>query len=118
MRVIGAGFLVFFGGVFVAAPAALAGQATPAIERGQRVYAAQKCAACHAIGGRGNARGPLDEVGSNLSVEEIREWMVDPKAMTVKTKSTRRPPMPDYKDLRPEDLDALVAYMQSLKKQP
>jgi hypothetical protein len=36
--------------------------------------------------------------------------------MTAKTKSTKKPPMPaKYASLPPADLDALVAYMQSLK---
>jgi hypothetical protein len=36
--------------------------------------------------------------------------------MTAKTKSTVKPPMPEkYSKLPAADLDALVAYMQSLK---
>ena len=36
--------------------------------------------------------------------------------MTAKTKSTKKPPMPNkYGKLPAADLDALVAYMQSLK---
>jgi hypothetical protein len=36
--------------------------------------------------------------------------------MTAKTKSTKKPPMPNkYGTLPAGDLDALVAYMQSLK---
>jgi hypothetical protein len=36
--------------------------------------------------------------------------------MTAKTKSTKKPPMPArYAKLPQADLDALVAYMQSLK---
>ena len=36
--------------------------------------------------------------------------------MTAKTKSTKKPPMPDkYGSLPAADLDALVAYMASLK---
>ena len=39
-----------------------------------------------------------------------------PTEMTAKTKSTKKPPMPDrYGKLPAADLDALVAYMQSLK---
>lgn len=36
--------------------------------------------------------------------------------MTKKTKATRMPPMKNYTQLPKEDLDALVAYMASLKK--
>jgi hypothetical protein len=36
--------------------------------------------------------------------------------MTAKTKATRKPPMKAYSTLSKEDVDGLVAYMQSLKK--
>ena len=47
---------------------------------------------------------------------EIREWIVNPKAMVEKTKATRKPDMPAYPKLAKDDVDALVAYMVSLKK--
>jgi len=86
------------------------------IKKGVEVYAAQKCAMCHSIAGKGNQKGPLDGVGSKLNAEEIRLWIVDPKTMTQKTKAERKPPMKAYPNLPAEDLDALVAYMLSLKK--
>ncbi len=85
------------------------------IAKGEQVYAAQKCALCHSIGDKGNKKGPLDGVGSKLSAEDIRLWMTDAKGMTAKTNSTRKPEMKSYA-LPKEDLDALVAYMVSLKK--
>lgn len=85
------------------------------VAKGQQVYGAQKCALCHSIGDAGNKKGPLDGVGSKLSADEIRAWIVDAKAMTVKTKAPRKPEMKSY-TLGQEDLDAVVAYMQSLKK--
>ena len=88
---------------------------TPA-ERGMKVYADQKCSICHSIDGKGNAKGPLDSVGLKLSADEIREWMVHPAEMTKKTKAERKPPMRAYPKLAKEDLDAVVAYMLSLKK--
>jgi mono/diheme cytochrome c family protein len=85
--------------------------------KGAHVYAAQKCSVCHSIAGKGNAKGPLDDVGTKLTLDEIREWVVDPAGMTTKQKATRKPPMPaKYASLPKEDLDALVAYMSSLKK--
>src|SRR5580765_5163900 len=83
--------------------------------KGEKVYADQKCALCHSIGDKGNKKGPLDGVGSKLSTADIRLWMTDAKTMTEKTKSTRKPEMKSY-NLSKGDLDALVAYMQSLKK--
>ncbi len=85
------------------------------LARGEKVYAEQKCALCHSIGDKGNKKGPLDGVGSKLSKDEIRQWMVDAPGMTEKTKSARKPFMKSY-SLPKDDLDALVAYMTSLKK--
>lgn len=85
--------------------------------KGAEVYAAQKCSVCHAIGGKGNAKGALDSVGSTRTADEIRQWIVDPVAMTAKTKAARKPPMAaKYGTLPKADLDALVAYLASLKK--
>lgn len=87
------------------------------IERGIKVYAEQKCMMCHSIAGKGNAKGALEGVGTKLTAEEIRQWIVDPVAMTAKHKAERKPPMPaKYASLPKEDLDALVAYLASLKK--
>jgi mono/diheme cytochrome c family protein len=93
-------------------------QTSAQAERGMKVYASSKpaCSACHMIAGKGNKAGPLDGVGAKLSAEEIRQWLVDPAAMTAKVKATRKPPMPTYAKMAKEDLDALVAYMQTLKK--
>lgn len=93
-----------------------AAQDEASIKRGQEVYTAQKCSMCHAISGKGSKKSPLDGVGTKLSAEEIREWIVNPVEMTKKTNSTKKPPMPNkFSKLPKEDIDALVAYMQSLK---
>jgi mono/diheme cytochrome c family protein len=85
------------------------------LAKGAQVYADQKCAMCHSIGDKGNKKGPLDEVASKYSLEELRAWIVDAKGMTAKTNAPRKPLMNNY-NLPKEDLDALVAYMASLKK--
>jgi mono/diheme cytochrome c family protein len=85
------------------------------IARGQQVYVAQKCAICHSIAGKGNGKGALDGVGAKLSADEIRQWIVAAPQMQEKTKATRKPVMKAY-ELPKDDLEALVAYMQSLKK--
>jgi mono/diheme cytochrome c family protein len=87
--------------------------------KGEKVYADQKCSVCHSIAGKGNAKGPLDDVGKKLSADDIREWLVDPAAATAKAKAERKPPMTSaaakLKALSKDDVDALVAYMSSLK---
>ena len=83
--------------------------------KGEQVYAAQKCSMCHQIAGKGNKLSPLDGVGK-LSAAEIKEWIVDPDAAAKKHNSTKKPAMPKtYAKLPPADVDALVAYMLSLK---
>ena len=85
--------------------------------KGAKVYADQKCSLCHSIAGKGNPKGSLDEVGSKLTAAEIHDWIVKPTEMTAKAKADRKPPMPaKYASLPKEDLDALVAYLASLKK--
>lgn len=101
-------------GLAAAWPAAAQDKAL--VERGMKVYAAQKCRVCHSIEGQGAKKGPLDGVGSKLSEDEIRQWLVDAPGMTKKTKATRKPLMKNYSHLPKDDIDALVAYMMSLKK--
>ena len=83
--------------------------------KGEKIYTDQKCSVCHSIGGHGNTKGPLDDVGSKLSADEIRQWITDAKSMTAKTKATRKPDMKAY-SLSKEEVDALVAYLAALKK--
>jgi len=85
------------------------------VAHGEKVYADQKCALCHSIGDKGNKKGPLDGVASKLKADEVREWIVDAKGMTAKTKAPRKPVMKSY-SLPKDDVDALVAYMMTLKK--
>jgi mono/diheme cytochrome c family protein len=85
-------------------------------EKGKEVYAAQKCSICHSIGGVGNKKGPLDDIGSKLSASDIRSWIVDAPTMTTKAKADRKPAMKAYTTLSKDDVDALVAYVSSLKK--
>jgi len=85
-------------------------------KKGEAVYTAQKCSGCHSIAGKGAKANPLDGVGKKLSAAEIREWIVDPVAMTKKSGSQKKPPMPArYAKLPAGDIDSLVAYMQTLK---
>ena len=103
---------MFIGGVETAAA-----QAAPSpADKGAAVYAAQKCSMCHSVDGKGQAKGPLDGVGTKLTAEEIRLWIVDPADMTKKTSATRKPAMRAYPNLPKADLDALVAFLTAKKK--
>jgi mono/diheme cytochrome c family protein len=86
------------------------------VERGKKVFAEQKCSMCHSIAGKGGKSSPLDGVGAKLSADEIRQWITHPKEAAAKANSTKKPPMPaKYDKLPAADIDALVAFMQSLK---
>ena len=90
------------------------GQSPELVERGMAVYAEQRCGLCHSVADEGNAKGPLDGVGSRLTAEKLDLWLTDPKGMTEKTGAERRPAMREYPSLSDEDRAALVAYMLSL----
>jgi mono/diheme cytochrome c family protein len=82
---------------------------------GAKIFADQKCSLCHSVAGKGNIKGPLDEVATKLSADDIRTWITDAKAMTAKTAAARKPVMKEY-TLEKHDVDALVAYLSTLKK--
>ena len=95
-----------------------AGGQTPVaqVEAGRRLYVAEKCSVCHLVAGKGNKRFPLDGVGQRLTAVELRRWFTHtlemearlPKQPAIRMSSRK------YK-LSDAELDALVAYLQSLK---
>ena len=105
--------LACFVGLMIASP--VAAQTQGQVDRGMKLFGEQKCSMCHSIAGKGNAKGVLDQVGGKLSADEIRQWLVDPEAMRKKHNAERKPLMKSYKTLSKEDLDGLVAYLQTLK---
>jgi mono/diheme cytochrome c family protein len=100
--------------VFIGVSAVASAQSAP-VQQGEKVYQAQKCSICHSVAGVGNKKGSLDKVGAKLSAADLRSWIVDAEGMTAKTKAERKPAMKSYPKLEKGDVDALVAYMQSLK---
>lgn len=88
----------------------------PDFERGRTIYGQQGCATCHAIAGSGNPRHPLDGTGGRWTTEELPHWILgtgvaaDELSMAVRRRKQR------YQDLPPEDLNALVSYLSSLKE--
>jgi mono/diheme cytochrome c family protein len=99
----------------VAMPALASAQDAKLVEAGKKIYDAQSCAKCHQIAGKGNKMSILDGVGSKLTAEEIRLWLTSPDEMMAKL--PKKPVVRMKKvELKDPDLDALVAYMLSLKK--
>jgi mono/diheme cytochrome c family protein len=101
--------------VLLIAASPAAAQTPAQVARGTKVFGEQKCSMCHSVAGKGNLKGVLNDVGARLSAAEIREWLVDPDTMRKKHNAERKPLMKSYKTLAPEDLDGLVAYLQTLK---
>lgn len=101
--------------VLVMALMASVASAQGAADRGQKLFTEQKCGLCHSVGATGNKKGPLDDAGK-MSAADLKEWIVNAPAMAAKAKSDRKPAMKAYTTLAPADVDALVAYLQTLKK--
>ncbi len=82
------------------------------VAKGKTVFEKEKCSMCHTA-----TKNSLEEVGSKLTADQIREWISNPKAAAEKYKSTAKPPMLQrYEKLDKADVDALVAYLETKKK--
>ena len=103
-----------------AAPAASAAGGD-IIARGKEQWELQECYNCHKLFGEGGKkRGPvLDNIGTLMTPEQLREKIIDPKSWMAEgfDKQYKKGKMPDkYKDLMfDEEIDALVAFLASLK---
>ncbi len=88
------------------------------VAAGEKVYTDQKCATCHQIAGKGAKTSPLDGVGKKLSEADIRGWLTNTAAMEAKLPKKPAVSMAGYmktKKLKDADVDALTAYLMSLK---
>src|SRR5437773_4468220 len=91
--------------------------AQDAVVRGKQEFVDSKCTVCHLLGGEGNKKGPvLDGVGAKLTPDQIRQWITNAPEMAAKANIDRKPPMKAYSDFPKDKVDALVAYISSLKK--
>ncbi len=77
---------------------------------GKKIFDREKCAMCHTA-----TRNSLAGIGTKLTADQIREWIVNPKQAAATAKSTAKPPMKSFQQLSKEDQDALVAYLQTMK---
>lgn len=84
------------------------------VAAGAKLFESQKCSICHSVAGKGGKK-PLDGAGARLDAAMIRLWLTDPKAAEAKAGKKAMPPMKSFATLPAADIDALVAYVQSLK---
>src|ERR1700686_4933894 len=83
--------------------------ADPLAAKGKTIYEGQSCNACHGDGGAGTAAAPaLVGIGAKFSPDQLAELFKHP---TAKMNAGGMPPI----DLPPDDLKALIAYVESLK---
>ena len=82
------------------------GKTLAEFEAGRLVVAQSGCEACHKIGENGNAGpGPnLTNIASRLPRQGIARTLVDPTA-----------PMPSFRNLPPQEFQAVVAFLSQLK---
>ncbi len=112
--VAGTACVIVAGGLTTAAGTAQT--ASSPADAGRRIYARLKCATCHQIDGRGNGRYPLDGVAARVPADGLRRWLTDAASMEAALPRLPALRMSTMKyRLNTEDLDALVAYLQTLK---
>jgi mono/diheme cytochrome c family protein len=87
------------------------------VAAGKKLYGTLKCGTCHMAEGKGNKMQSLDGISQKMPKAQIRMWISSPAEMeaklekkpTVKMSSMMKTKLSD------PDVDALVAYVQSLK---
>lgn len=101
-------------------------QQAPALEAGRVVFVRRACVTCHSIDGSRNT-GPslLGVAGSTVTLSDgstipadadyLRHSILRPTDQIV---AGFRPEMPSYANIRPAELNVLVAYIQSLEPPP
>ena len=99
----------------LAAPPAAAQDAAQ-IKRGRRSTPRRSASSAMPSPARATRRIRSTASARSCRADDIKQWITHPTEMAAKAKSTKKPPMPaKYGSLPAADLDALVAYMQSLK---
>jgi mono/diheme cytochrome c family protein len=80
------------------------------VEKGKQLYTQKKCGFCHTVDGSGGKKGgDLSDVSSKRDAEWLTKYLKDPKSLMPEAK------MPAFRGTD-EEVNALVAYLMSLKK--
>ena len=83
---------------------------SPLAQKGRGVYEEQGCAACHSIAGAGSAAGPdLTKIARQRDAEWMTRFVTAPERVKPGAE------MPAYDGLTKEELNSLVAYLQTLR---
>jgi ubiquinol-cytochrome c reductase cytochrome b subunit len=82
----------------------------PELAKGQEIYEAQGCPACHVLKGSGSPAGPdLTRIGAKRDAEWLKRFMKEPT--TVMPGAV----MPPYTELPEDELAAIAKYLAALK---
>lgn len=104
----------------ILAMGAMLGAQAAKVEAGKAAFTAQKCGTCHKVGDvGGKLASDLSTVGAKLSDGDIRNWLTKTADMEAKLATKPKAPMSGYMKthkLTDADVDALAAYLGSLKK--
>ncbi len=88
-----------------------AAQDAKAVAKGQELAVKNHCSMCHLVAGKGGKIGkPLDGVTDRLDAAKIKSILADP----LKEFPNEKIKMPKVA-WQPGDIDAVVAYLQTLK---
>jgi mono/diheme cytochrome c family protein len=85
-----------------------------ATQQGEAIYRREGCGSCHQVFGNGATYGPsLDGEGSRRTPAWLQAYLLDPRpGVGIKPYRVK---MPSYGNLKAEERDALVAYLQALR---
>lgn len=97
------------------APPAPAPSDDPVLTAGKRVFEEQGCMLCHSVGEEGDKQHPLDGAGSRLSAAQIRDFIAPPESMRASLSAEVFETKQQFRALPAQDLDALAAYLGSLR---
>ena len=89
-----------------------AGTASAGAKEGEQVFEENKCIACHTLNGKSGKLakkgGPLDGVGKKRDAAWLKKYLQDPASALPNAQMEKV-------DLTPQDIDALAAYLVTLK---
>ena len=109
-------FVLGLAGMTLLSVAAVIAQDTKQVDAGMQLFTSKGCTKCHQVAGRGNKTNVLDGVASKVSAADMRRWLTNPAEMEAKLDHKPKIKMSSKKaPLTNSDIDALVAYLETLK---
>jgi mono/diheme cytochrome c family protein len=109
-------FVLGLAGMALLSAAAVTAQDAKQVDAGQQLFTSKGCTKCHQVAGRGNKAHVLDGVASKVSTADMKKWLTNPTEMEAKLDHKPKIKMSSKKPaLTTSDIDALVAYLETLK---